>query len=175
MQKSSKLSRTFTVDVTKDHLVFSAGHFITIGDFCERIHGHNFRVAAQVEGALDPNGFVFDFIALRDTLQKHCEALDHRMLLPTRHPLIQVAVQDEEIEVRFERRRWVFPKEECALLPIEQTTVELIAQWLGEQLLKHLDVSNLTALTVKVEENFGQWAGCRFDLASKEGTQERGT
>ncbi|WP_437186157.1 6-pyruvoyl trahydropterin synthase family protein [Planctomicrobium sp. SH668] len=158
------ISRQFTVDVTKDHLVFSAGHFITIGDFCERLHGHNYRVAAQVEGTLDENGFVFDFIALRDTLQSLCDSLDHRMLLPDRHPEIRVDVQEEEIEVRYDRRRWVFPKDECVLLPVEQTTAELIAQWLGEQMLDRLKVSNLTSLTVKVEENFGQWAGCRFQL-----------
>jgi len=158
--------KAFTVDVTKDHLVFSAGHFITIGDFCERIHGHNFRVAAQVEGTLDENAYVFDFIALRDTLQKYCDALDHRMLLPTQHPSIQLAIQEEEVEVRYENRRWIFPKEECALLPIVQTTAEMLAQWLGEQILKSLEVGNLTSLTVKVEENFGQWAGCRFDLAA---------
>jgi 6-pyruvoyltetrahydropterin/6-carboxytetrahydropterin synthase len=157
-------SSTFTVDVTKDHLVFSAGHFITIGDFCERIHGHNFRVAAQVEGPLDPNGYVFDFIALRNCLQSLCEELDHRMLLPLNHKQISVEIQDREVEVWFEDRRWVFPRDECFLLPIEQTTVELIARWLGEQLLEKLTPENLTALTVKVEENFGQWAGCRFDL-----------
>lgn len=158
-------SRTFSVDVTKDHLVFSAGHFITIGDYCERLHGHNFRVAAQLEGMLDENGYVFDFISLRDELQRLCQELDHRMLLPLQHEQIHVDVQDREVEVKFADRRWVFPKEECVLLPIEQTTVELLAWWLGDQVLANLKTSNLTSLTVRVEENFGQWAGCRFELS----------
>lgn len=158
-------TQTFSVDVTKDHLVFSAAHFITIGEnLCEHLHGHNWRVAAFVEGTLDENCYVFDFIALRDSLQSLVDLLDHRMLLPTRHPQIKVSAGEREVEVTYADRRWIFPREECILLPIQQTTAELLAQWLGQQLLKNLETGNLTSLTVKVEENFGQWAGCRFAL-----------
>lgn len=155
--------RTYVVDVTKDHLVFSAAHFITIGDICERLHGHNFRVACSVEGSLDENGFVCDFIALRDQLHTLCQQLDHRMLLPGRHDRIQIAQHENEIEVRFDQRRWVFPSDECLILPIAQTTVELIAQWLGKQLIDTLDQKQVHSLSVRVEENFGQWATCRVD------------
>ena len=61
---------TFGVRVMKDTLVFSAAHFITFnGNICERLHGHNWRVEAAIEGELDENFYVFDFIALRDCLQ----------------------------------------------------------------------------------------------------------
>ena len=159
------MTTSFAVDVTKDHLVFSAAHFITIGEnFCERLHGHNWRVAARVEGPLDANCFVFDFIALRDELQSLVDQLDHRMLLPTEHDQIKVKTNDSEVEVTFEDRRWVFPKDECILLPIAQTTAELIAKWLGDRLLEKLDAGHLHRLIVKVEENFGQWASCQFEL-----------
>ena len=60
----------YRVRVTKDHLVFSAAHFITFnGHICERLHGHNWRVAVEVAGPLDENSYVFDFIALRDATQ----------------------------------------------------------------------------------------------------------
>jgi 6-pyruvoyltetrahydropterin/6-carboxytetrahydropterin synthase len=157
--------RRFAVEVVKDALVFSAGHFITIGeDFCERLHGHNFRLAAEVEGPLDENGYVFDFIALRDALQHLVNELDHRMLLPTEHPRIRLEVREREVEATFAERRWVFPREECLLLPIRQTTVELIAEWIGERLLEKLDFGAAVRLTVKLEENFGQWAACTFEL-----------
>src|SRR6218665_2410959 len=91
----------YRVRVTKDHLVFSAGHFVTITtpdvSFCERLHGHNFRVAVEVAGPLDVNQYVFDFIALRDALQAIVAGLDHRMLLPTRHPEIPLTVSDREV------------------------------------------------------------------------------
>lgn len=155
----------FRVRVTKDHLVFSAGHFITIetpgGQICERLHGHNWRVAVEAAGPLDQNQYVFDFIALRDNLQKIVDRLDHRMLLPTRHPQIHINAGQTETEVRYHQRRWVFPSDECVLLPIEQTTAELLARWIGITLDESLAAQKwprLPVLRVEVEENFGQWA-----------------
>ena len=52
------------VRVSKADLIFSAAHFITLGpDQCEGIHGHNYRVTAEVHGPLDENGCVVDFCA----------------------------------------------------------------------------------------------------------------
>jgi 6-pyruvoyl-tetrahydropterin synthase len=68
------------VRVTKDHLVFSAAHFITFnGNVCERLHGHNWRTAVEVAGPLDENNYVFDFIALRDALAAIVGELDHNV------------------------------------------------------------------------------------------------
>ena len=77
----------YKVRVTKDYLVFSSGHFITYsGNQCERIHGHNYRTAVEVEDELDENHYVFDFIALKDLTRSIIDELDHRMLLPTQSP-----------------------------------------------------------------------------------------
>jgi 6-pyruvoyltetrahydropterin/6-carboxytetrahydropterin synthase len=152
----------YRVRVTKDQLVFSAAHFITFnGNICERLHGHNWRVAVEVTGALDPNGYVFDFIALRDATQSLVAGLDHRMLLPTNHPTIHVTADETEVTARFESRRWVFPRAECVLLPVANTTAELIADWLAGQLLETIRQQpgqQVRMLRVDVEENFGQWA-----------------
>ena len=75
--------RRYKVRVSKDYLVFCSGHFITYaGDQCERIHGHNYRVAVEVEDDLDENHYVFDFIALKDLTRAITDELDHRMLVP---------------------------------------------------------------------------------------------
>lgn len=126
--------------------------------FCERIHGHNWRVAVEVAGPLDVNHYVFDFVALRDELQAIVAGLDHRMLLPLRHPDIHLSVTEREVEARYADRRWVFPRDECLLLPVEQTTAELLARWIGEALLERLGPHRLDELRIDVEENFGQWA-----------------
>lgn len=154
-------SEHFCVRVTKDHLVFSAAHFITYnGNICERLHGHNWRVAVEVAGPLDENHYVYDFIALRDAVQRIVSELDHRMLLPTQHPAIRVQAGSQEVEVRFENRRWVFPREDCILLDVENTTAEKLAWWIGHRLRQQLAAAGGTSLTrtrVEVEENFGQW------------------
>lgn len=161
-------SENYRVRVTKDHLVFSAAHFITYsGNICERLHGHNWRTAVELLGPLDENHYVFDFIALRDALQNVVNQLDHRMLLPTEHAQIEVLAGAEEVEVRFETRRWVFPREDCILLPIENTTAERIAWWIGQRLMEDLRPQLTTAmqmLRVEIEENFGQWAICEIPL-----------
>ena len=156
----------FHVRISKEDLVFSAGHFITLeGDTCERLHGHNFRVAAEVHGALDENHYVVDFLALRDTLRAIISELDHRVLLPTEHRLIRVTAEGDEIDVTFDRRRWSFPRSDCLLLPIPNTTTELLARYLGERLLDELAArtgTRPTLVNIEVEESPGFSAVCRL-------------
>jgi 6-pyruvoyltetrahydropterin/6-carboxytetrahydropterin synthase len=143
----------FHVRIANDDLVFCVGHFITLGDGqCERLHGHSYRVAAEVYGPLDENQYVVDFILLRDALRAIVAELDHRMLLPTQHPCIRVSARDSEIEVSFENRRWIFPKDDCLLLPLANTTTELLAQHVGERLLAALaDAGVKTPGRVRIE------------------------
>lgn len=160
------MSERYSVRLSKDYLVFSAGHFITYaGDVCERLHGHNYQVVAEVHGPLDENHYVVDFIALRDTLKAIIDDLDHRMLLPTRHPLICVEADDREVTARFADRRWVFPREDCVLLPIVNTTAELLARHIAGQLRDAL-AAHLGAapevVRVEVDETYGQWAACEL-------------
>src|SRR6187455_1522093 len=116
------MSERYTVRVTKDYLVFCSGHFISYeGDKCERLHGHNYRAAVEIEGVLDTNYYVFDFIALKNRTKAIISDLDHRMMLPTRNRLILVEESPRSIRVRYRDREWVFPRDDCVLLPIENT------------------------------------------------------
>jgi 6-pyruvoyl-tetrahydropterin synthase len=87
---------TFRVLLQKEQLVFSSAHFITFaGDICECVHGHNYGVRAEVEGPLDENRYVIDFIAFRDSLAGIVKQLDHHMLLPTKHAMILVEEESD--------------------------------------------------------------------------------
>lgn len=155
------MSESYHVRLDKEYLVFSAAHFITFaGNICERLHGHNYRVAAEVYGPLDENHYVVDFIALRDVLKAIVDELDHRMLLPTDHPTIRVAADDKEVLVTFEDRRWIFPRGDCVLLPVANTTAELLARYIGLRLKDGIAArAGLQPLGVRidVDENNGQW------------------
>ncbi|HEX3148865.1 MAG TPA: 6-carboxytetrahydropterin synthase [Gemmataceae bacterium] len=152
----------FTVRVTKDYLVFCSGHFITYhGDECERLHGHNYRVAAEVEAPLDANHYVFDFIALKNIMRALTDELDHFMLVPTKSALIAVAEDGMNIRLKFGDKEWVFPREDCALLPIENTTAELLARYLASRLRDELKTKHKftpDVVRMEVEESFGQVA-----------------
>lgn len=156
----------FRVLLQKEQLVFSSAHFITFaGDICECLHGHNYGLRAEVEGNLDENRYVIDFIAFRDALSELVKQLDHHVLLPTTHPMIHVEEQIDEVTVRFRKKRWVFPREDCMLLPIANTTAEEIAWWIATQLKKKLYPQigpRLSMLEVSVDENHGQWGSCRL-------------
>lgn len=158
--------RRFQIRLEKEQHIFSAAHFITFNrDVCERLHGHNYRVFAEIEGELDENQYVVDFIAVRDALTQITRELDHHMLLPTGHPLIQVDAGDREVVVTFAERRWIFPRGDCVLLPIPNTTAELLARYIGEKLAEQLRVGHgfiPARLRVGVDENEGQWGVCEF-------------
>ncbi len=156
------MAERYKVRVTKDHLVFCSGHFISYeGDKCERLHGHNYRTAVEIEGDLDENCYVFDFIALKHRTKAITDELDHRMLLPTRNSLISVEAGPKSVHVRYRDREWLFPKDDCVLLPIENTTTELLARYIGQRLLEELHRQHQyepRVLRVEVEENIGQSA-----------------
>jgi 6-pyruvoyltetrahydropterin/6-carboxytetrahydropterin synthase len=156
----------FKVRVTKDHLVFCSGHFISYeGDRCERLHGHNYRAVVEIEGELDENRYVFDFIALKQRTRAITDELDHRMLLATRNPHIAVEEGPGSVRVRYREREWLFPRDDCVLLPIENTTAELLARYIAQRLAADLERHHHyrpAVLRVEVEENIGQSATCEL-------------
>jgi 6-pyruvoyltetrahydropterin/6-carboxytetrahydropterin synthase len=158
------MSEDYYVRVSNDSLVFSAAHFITFaGGVCEELHGHDFRVAVEVGGPLDENQYVVDFVALQAAIEKIVSELDHRLLLPTEHPRIRVTVDGGEVEARFEDRRWVLPRGDCVLLPIANTTSELLARQIGIRLRGELRAEvqiEPEIVRVEVSESSGSSAVC---------------
>jgi 6-pyruvoyltetrahydropterin/6-carboxytetrahydropterin synthase len=156
------MAERYHVRVTKDHLVFCSGHFISYeGDQCERLHGHNYRTAVEVEAPLDANHYVFDFIALKQRTKAITDELDHRMMLPTRNRVIHVEPGPRSVHVRYGDREWLLPRDDCVLLPVENTTAELLARYIGQRLLDDLRQHHHfepAVLRVEVEESFGQSA-----------------
>lgn len=152
----------YKVRVTKDQLVFCSGHFISFdGHQCERLHGHNYRTAVEVEGPLDENFYVFDFIALKKRTKEITDELDHYVLLATKNPVIRVVEEAGRVRVTYKEREWVFPRGDCVLLPIENTTAELIARYIAGRLAESLQAKHgfmPEVLRVEVEENVGQSA-----------------
>lgn len=154
---------SYGVRVTKDYLVFCSAHFITYhNDKCERIHGHNYKVAAEIFGPLNGDFLVVDFIDLKKLLRKITDELDHRVILPRFNKILKVAEDEREVTVSSgQKKRWVFPREDCAVLPIENTTAELLARWLSgriEEELRQLGYPSPPRLIVEVEETCGQLA-----------------
>jgi 6-pyruvoyltetrahydropterin/6-carboxytetrahydropterin synthase len=164
----------YHIRIEKERLTFSAAHFITYdGDLCEPLHGHNWHVAAELEGPLDENRYVVDFIAVRDTLQQIVDSLDHRVLLPTDHPTIHIAISPggpaAQVAAKHGEREWLFPAQDCVLLPVTNTTAELVAKYIADELRQAL-AERLTAadrVSVAVDECDGQWGVYTWQAESR--------
>jgi 6-pyruvoyltetrahydropterin/6-carboxytetrahydropterin synthase len=163
---------TFRVQVSKDYLVFASAHFITFkGHQCESLHGHNYRVGVAVEGSVDEETlFVLDFSVLKQITRQLVNIIDHKVLLPTLNPKLAFREEDDRVMVDyFGKPTYVFPRRDCALLPIPNSTAEMLAQFLGSQVRQELSArgyTHLTSLELEVEENYGQSATYREALAS---------
>ena len=157
----------FTVSITKEDLVFAAAHFITFaGHRCEKLHGHNYRASLLVGGGLEQDSwFVVDFSAVKKVMRALTAELDHRVLLPRDNPKLAIAEKNGSVHVAFEGQpRYVFPAGDCVILPIPNTTVEMLAQYLAGRVRNELRATHLKTLEVEVEENFGQSASYRETL-----------
>lgn len=162
---------SYSVTVTKDYLVFSSGHFITYdaGDQCETLHGHNYRVAVTLEGDVNEDAYVYDFVALKDRMRDLVDVLDHRMLLPRDNPDLELREEEDEVSVAYGDRRYVFPARDVVVLPIPNTTAEKLAEYLLDRLADDLrgeGATGVRAAEIEVEESFGQSATARRTLGS---------
>jgi 6-pyruvoyltetrahydropterin/6-carboxytetrahydropterin synthase len=162
--RRSAVQSNFRVQVSKDYLVFASAHFITFkGHQCETLHGHNYRVGVAVEGSVESETlFVLDFSVLKQIARRLVDRIDHKVLLPTLNPKLAFREEGDRLSVDyFGQPTYVFPKRDCALLPIPNSTAEMLAQYLGTQMREELAAggyTHLTSLELEVEENYGQSA-----------------
>jgi 6-pyruvoyltetrahydropterin/6-carboxytetrahydropterin synthase len=160
----------YRVSVAKDYLVFSSAHFITFeGHRCEGLHGHNYRARVTVDGRLnEETWFVFDFVELKRIMRRLCDQIDHLVLLPLESDRVRVSEQGDTVCVAVDGKpRYTFPRRDCALLPVPNTTVEMLAKLLADRVraeLAAMGTRGLTAIEMEVEENFGQSAVYRVTL-----------
>jgi 6-pyruvoyltetrahydropterin/6-carboxytetrahydropterin synthase len=168
--KETAVQSSFRVAVSKDYLVFASAHFITFrGHQCESLHGHNYRVGVMVEGAVDDEClFVLDFSILKKIVRRIVDEIDHKVLLPTNNPKLAYRHEGEMVHVDyFGKPTYVFPKGDCALLPIQNSTAEMLAEYIAVHVRNELakdGYTHLTLLELEVEENFGQSATYRTTL-----------
>ncbi len=158
---------TYKIRVSKDYLGFAAAHFTCFdNDQCERLHGHNYRIAVEVEDELKSDWMIFDFIELKQMVKGIADELDHHMLVPMKSDKLEIEADETRVRIfRHDERdgdkEWIFPREDCMLLPLGATTAELLACWFAGRLREDLTQRlNRVPRVVRVEivESPGQSA-----------------
>jgi 6-pyruvoyltetrahydropterin/6-carboxytetrahydropterin synthase len=144
--------------LAKEDFKFAAAHFtIFAGGRAELLHGHNYHVQVELSGhELDREGLLVDLESFKKALREICARLDSRTLLPAESPRLQWSRDGDSLEVRFGDRAYRLPADDTLLLPLANTSIELLARMLWHDLAPHLAGSRLEMMAVAVEETAGQ-------------------
>jgi 6-pyruvoyltetrahydropterin/6-carboxytetrahydropterin synthase len=151
--------------LAKEDFKFSSAHFTLFSaERAELFHGHNYRVRLELAGSeLDAWGLLVDLEAVKKVVRGLCRKLDSRTLLPAESPGLIWSREGDEIEVRFGERRYLFPASDVLLLPLANTSIELLARLFWHDLSLTLGGSRIEVLAVSVEETAGQ--SCCYEAA----------
>ena len=83
-------------------------------------------------------------LALRRMLEAHsgdCAALLH-LLIPGEHPVLTVGeLPGGELQINYLERRYIVPVEDVIVLPINNTSSENLAAWVGRELRAQIELT----------------------------------
>jgi 6-pyruvoyltetrahydropterin/6-carboxytetrahydropterin synthase len=149
------------LDGWQAQLRFSACHFIPNHPKCGRLHGHTYAMSVKVVGA-QINDFVMDFEDLKKCAREICEVLDHKTLIASQDADIKIEetkTGDITVIVVKSGKRYSFPREDVAILPVDSVSAEDLCAHLLNELCDMLDLRTITEVSVRLDEGLGQGAG----------------
>lgn len=164
------MRESFAIKVYKQYFNFAACHFLIFADGSrEQLHGHNYQVRVKVEGDVVEGDLVIDFIPFKPLVKELCDALDHITLLPADNPHLTVSVSDDKVEAHHsDGSYFCFPRGDVRILPLPNTSTEMLARHIASQIVtalpERIPTARVHALEVTVEESSGQSGVYRVDL-----------
>jgi 6-pyruvoyltetrahydropterin/6-carboxytetrahydropterin synthase len=155
------MPRHFRIQVDKDYFNFASAHFLIFSNGQrEPLHGHNYQVSVTVEGELDRAGVVLDFITFKPIVKQVCDELDHRTLIQSKSALLQIETAGREVRMTYRNQRMILPRKDVLLVPIENTSTELLAEYAANLIRRRTQRqypgARLRFIEVGVEESRGQ-------------------
>lgn len=163
--------RSHRIVVAREQYKFSCAHMTVFPDGTkERLHGHNYQVSAVLELSDVSFASMIPFAPIKEALAAICLGFRERVLLAERNPFYEKVRDDgAELEIRLCGQRYVMPREDALLLPIDNIAVEPLAAHFADLLLARLrgalPPGIVTAIEVSVHESPGQGASCHVSLA----------
>lgn len=174
------------IDGWRKGLRFSSAHITPEHKKCGRLHGHTYAIHLRMKGMQDEWGIVLDFGVITDTLKAIGDEIDHLVLVPTEsNHYSDLKVTRRTVEFRVtdpytgEPKRFSFPRQDCALLPIPSTTAEDLARYVYAEFVRRTKFKTQTAFVeVGIDEGYGKGAwysgrkGARWSEAGGDGWHE---
>ena len=155
------------ITIARDQYKVSCAHMTVFPDGTkERLHGHNYTIAVALEIASVELAAMIPFAGIKACLAELCAAWKEHVLIAARNPHLVILRDDAELELTLCGQRYVMPRQDALLLPIDNVSVEALAAHVAELLRDRLEVlsPNLHVLEVTVEEVPGQGASCAIEL-----------
>jgi 6-pyruvoyltetrahydropterin/6-carboxytetrahydropterin synthase len=165
------VARRHRVTVRRDQYKFSCAHMTVFPDGTkERLHGHNYQLGLELELADVAFARMLPFADVKAWLAAICAELKERVLVAAQNPLTTIARADaDEVELTVAGKRYVLPREDVTLLPVDNVSVEALALHLGDRAVAELAPTFapgvVTAIELWVSESPGQGSTCRLELA----------
>lgn len=162
----SEFKGFFRIQIRKEALKFSSAHMTVFADGSkENLHGHNYRTVLKLEFERFSLDEMLPFSDLKAEMRKICAEWDEKVLLPSDCPHLKLAPSANASSVDFEMcgKRYVLPKDEVVLLPVDNVTTESLAKIFAERMAAALSRPALARAKVRsleatIEEMTGQGA-----------------
>jgi 6-pyruvoyltetrahydropterin/6-carboxytetrahydropterin synthase len=146
--------------IEREQYKFSCAHMTVFPDGSkERLHGHNYTLGIAIDLDSVALADMLPFAPIKAALGELCAAWKERVLVATHNPHLKIIRDDSEIEFTLCGDRYVMPRGDALLLPIDNISVEALAAHCAELLQKKLASvlpKHATSLEVTVEESPGQ-------------------
>ena len=151
------------VRLSKQDFCFDAAHFIVFADGSrEPLHGHNYQVRLCLEGPLAADGMVADFMLVKPIVREICGELDHLTLVQTACATLHLSEEGSHVRIAGAGEDLLLPRADLCLLPLTNTSVELLAGYIADRFLERVAVkmpgARIDHMEVEVEEPPGQSA-----------------
>lgn len=156
-----------TITIAREQYKFSCAHMTVFPDGTkERLHGHNYALTLALEVDRVDLAAMIPFAGIKAALAELCAAWKEHVLIAARNPFLEIVRDDRELEIVLCGDRYVMPRGDAMLLPIDNVSVEGLAVHLAELLRERIAAlsPHLRTLTLTVSENLGQGASCTLDL-----------
>jgi 6-pyruvoyltetrahydropterin/6-carboxytetrahydropterin synthase len=154
--------------IAREQYKFSCAHMTVFPDGSkERLHGHNYTVAVAIEVDTVELAAMIPFTPVKAAIGELCAAYKERVLLAERNPHFEIVRDDGELEFKLCGERYVLPRGDALLLPIDNISVEALATHVATILkskIAALAAPHVRSLEVTVEESPGQGASCELAL-----------
>lgn len=156
------------VSIAREQYKFSCAHMTVFADGTkERLHGHNYTIAVVIELDRVDLAAMIPFAPIKHAIAELCQQWKERVLLAASNPHFTIARDDHELEFTLCGERYVLPRGDALLLPIDNISVEALAAHVAKLLSERiavLDAPQAQAIEITIEESPGQGASCRLSL-----------